>query len=134
MREEHPVILFDGYCNLCSGVVRFVARHDKKGIFRFAPLQSDTGRRLLEAHHLTAITGQSFVLVENGIAYTASDAALRLAGSLPWYWKWTRIFRIIPGTWRDAVYALIARNRYRWFGRKDSCMLPGPELRSRFLP
>ena len=132
--EAHPIILFDGYCNLCSGVVRFVAKHDREGLFRFAPLQSGTGRRLLEAYGLSAIMGKTFVLVENGKAYTASDAALRLAARLPWYWKWTQAIHLIPKGWRDGVYQLIAHNRYRWFGKNDNCMLPGPELRDRFLP
>ena len=130
---EHPVVLFDGVCNFCNGMVNFLIRQDKKGIFRFAALQSETGQKLLEQHHLPKTDFDSFVLIENGKVYTSSTAGLRLYGKLPWYWKWTQLFWIIPRPLRNAVYALIARNRYRWFGKKEQCMLPTPDVRSRFL-
>ena len=130
---DQSVIIFDGLCNLCSSVVRFVAKHDHKGTFLFAPMQSRAGQQLLQQYGLGEIKGQTFVLVQDGRAYTASNAALQVAKALPWYWQWTRVLRFIPRRLRDGAYFLIARNRYRWFGRKQSCMIPGPELRGRFL-
>jgi len=123
-----PIILFDGACNLCEGSVQFVIRHDAAGIFQFASLQSSTGLRL-RAEHKVAI--DSVVLVEEGRAYVESEAAWRIAARLGIPWSWLRFLRFLP--FRDAFYRLVARNRYRWFGRKDVCWLPSPELQRRFL-
>jgi predicted DCC family thiol-disulfide oxidoreductase YuxK len=131
--DENPVILFDGLCNFCNGAINFVLKQDKKGIFRFAPLQSEAGRRLLQQYHLPTDEFESFVLIDDGKVYTKSSAALRVMNKLPWYWKEAQIFRVIPTIFRDAIYEFIARNRYKWFGKKDQCMLPTPEMRSRFL-
>jgi predicted DCC family thiol-disulfide oxidoreductase YuxK len=131
--DENPVILFDGVCNFCNGAINFVLKQDKKGIFRFAPLQSEAGRRLLQQYHLPTDEFESFVLIDDGKVYTKSSAALRVMNKLPWYWKEAQIFRVIPTIFRDAIYDFIARNRYKWFGKKDQCMLPTPEMRSRFL-
>jgi predicted DCC family thiol-disulfide oxidoreductase YuxK len=131
--NQHPIILFDGACNFCNGVINFIIRQDKKGIFRFAPLQSESGQQLLQQYGLPQQHFDSFVLVEKGKAYKSSTAGLRLYNQLPWYWKWTQVFWIVPPFLRNAVYDLIARNRYKWFGRKEQCMVPSPELRSRFL-
>jgi predicted DCC family thiol-disulfide oxidoreductase YuxK len=128
-----PIILFDGVCNFCSSMVNFIIRQDKKRVFRFAALQSEAGQKLLEQYHLPREKFDSFFLIDNGKAYKSSTAGLRLYGRLPWYWKWTQIFWIVPRFLRDAVYNLIARNRYRWFGKKESCMVPTPEVRARFL-
>jgi predicted DCC family thiol-disulfide oxidoreductase YuxK len=131
--DENPVILFDGVCNFCNGAINFVLNQDKKGSFRFAPLQSEAGRRLLQQYHLPTDEFESFVLIDDGKVYTKSSAALRVMNKLPWYWKEAQIFRVIPTIFRDAIYDFIARNRYKWFGKKDQCMLPTPEMRSRFL-
>jgi len=129
----HPIILFDGVCNYCNAMVNFIIRRDKKKVFRFAPLQSEAAQKILLQNHLPQINFDSFILVENDKIYQRSDAALRLYNKLPWYWKWTQIFWIFPKFIRDGVYNVIARNRYKWFGKKDQCMVPAPEVRERFL-
>lgn len=130
---ENPVILFDGVCNFCNGMVNFLIRQDRKGILRFAALQSSSGQRLLGQYGLPLQSFNSFVLIEGGKVYTSSTAGLRLYKHLPWYWQWTQLFWIIPPFLRNAVYDLIARNRYRWFGRKEQCLVPTAEVRERFL-
>lgn len=127
-----PLILFDGVCNLCNGSVQFIIKRDKEAVFRFASLQSETGRKVLEQFHLPTDTFNSFVLLEDGKMYTRSTAALRVFSRVKG-WKWTGAFLYVPKFIRDGVYNLIARNRYRWFGKKDECMIPTPELKSRFL-
>ena len=129
----HPTLLFDGVCNLCNGSVQFILKRDKSGRFRFASLQSDAGRRLMTGHGLDPDALSSVVLIEDGRAYQESTAALRIARHLPGAWKLLRIFTVIPRPLRDAAYRLIARNRYRWFGKTEACWLPTPELRARFL-
>ena len=131
--EEHPIILFDGVCNFCNGAISFVLKQDKKGVFLFAPLQSEAGQKLLQQYKLPTKEFDSFVLIDNGQVYTKSAASLRVMNKLPWYWKETQVLKIIPATFRDAIYDFIARNRYKWFGKKKQCMVPTPEIRSRFL-
>jgi len=131
-------ILFDGVCNLCNGFVQFVIRYDATGQFRFAALQSEAARALLAAHgHPLALTAladpTSVMLVADGRVYTHSAAVLRIAGRLGGIWRLAAVGWLLPGTWRDALYRYVARNRYRWFGRQESCLLPTPELRARFL-
>ena len=128
-----PVILFDGVCNFCNGTVNFIIRQDKQNIFRFAPLQSAAGQKLLKEHNLPTDNFDSFVLIDNGKAYKSSTAGLRLYNKLPWYWQWTQIFWLVPKFIRDGVYNVIAKNRYKWFGKKEACMVPGPEMFDRFL-
>jgi predicted DCC family thiol-disulfide oxidoreductase YuxK len=128
-----PIILFDGVCNYCNSMVNFIIRQDKHKKFVFAPLQSSTGQQLLHRHHLPSSDFNSFVLIEQQKAYLRSSAALHVLNKLPWYWKWTQFFWIIPSFLRDAVYNLIARNRYKWFGKKETCMIPTPDLKARFL-
>ncbi len=131
--SDGPIILFDGVCNLCNGAVQYVIKHDREGIFRFASLQGEHGQRLLKQHNLPAAELSTFVLIKDGKAFTKSTAALLVAKQLNGVVKSLYIFRAIPAFVRDAVYNFIARNRYRLFGRKDSCMIPSPELRARFL-
>ena len=133
MMEDEPIILFDGVCNFCNGAVNFIIRQDKKGVFKFAPLQSNKGQELAEKHSLPKTNFDSFILIENGKVYKRSTAGLKLCNKLPWYWKWTQVFWIIPKFLRDAVYDFVAKNRYKWFGKKETCMIPTPEVRSRFL-
>jgi len=127
------VILFDGVCNFCNAGVNFIIRQDKKKVFRFAALQSEAGQQLLKDYYLPTKGFESFVLIDNGIVYQKSTAGLRVYGKLAWYWRWTQVFWIVPKGIRDAVYNFIARNRYKWFGKKDTCMIPTADLRSRFL-
>ena len=128
-----PVILFDGVCNLCNGFVQFVIARDPAGRFQFAALQSDSARRLLA--RLDGLGGipDSIVLVDNGRVYTRSAAALRIARGLPFPWSLARALIVVPRPLRDWLYDRVARHRYRWFGRKDVCVVPTPDLRARFL-
>jgi predicted DCC family thiol-disulfide oxidoreductase YuxK len=131
--QEPPIILYDGVCVLCSRVVRFVVRHDRAALFRFASMQSEPGRRLLARHGLPLDSWDSFVLVEDGAAYLKSTAFLRVVTRLSGPWPALAVGRFLPERLRDQAYDLVARNRYRLFGRRDSCMVPTPEVRSRFL-
>jgi predicted DCC family thiol-disulfide oxidoreductase YuxK len=128
-----PVLLFDGVCNLCNGAVRFVAERDPRGVFRFASLQSEAGQALLRQHGLRAGDFDSVVLVDGARVLTKSAAALAVAARLSGGWPALSAFRFVPRPLRDAVYDLVARHRYRVFGRTDECMIPTPELRGRFL-
>ena len=128
-----PIILFDGVCNLCNSSVQFVIKHDPDAVFKFASLQSDAGQKLLHKYNLTANNFNSFVLIEDNTAYTKSTAALKVAKQLAGLTKLLYGFIIVPPFIRNAVYNLIANNRYKWFGKKEECMLPSPLLQSRFL-
>ena len=130
--NEHPVILFDGVCNFCNGSVNFLIRLDKKARFRFSPLQSDFGQVMLKFEKLPP-QPDSFILVTGDKWYEKSSAALKILGLLPWYWKWTQIFWLVPKFLRDGLYEFISRNRYKWFGKKDQCVIPTPEVKHRFL-
>lgn len=125
-----PLILFDGVCNFCDATINFVIRHDKKDVFRFAPLQSATGIALLEKH---TFVGDSFVLVEDGKVYQRSTAALRVARRMGFPWNMAYALIIIPKPLRDGVYKWIAKNRYKWFGKKDVCMIPDQKVRAKFV-
>jgi predicted DCC family thiol-disulfide oxidoreductase YuxK len=131
--EEHPIILFDGVCNFCNGTINFIIKHDKKRVFRFAPLQSEVGKVLLNKYALSATDLDSFVLIYKGKAYKKTTAALHLYPLLGGGWKLVKVLWLFPAFIRDAGYDLIARNRYRWFGKKEACMIPSPEVRSLFL-
>lgn len=129
-----PIVLFDGVCNLCAWAVRFIIGRDPAGRFRFASLQSAAGRELLAHHGLPApAEPDSVVLIEGGRAYLRSDAALRIARGLRPPWPLVYAAVVVPRPIRDWAYNLIARNRYRWFGRQEACWLPTPALRARFL-
>ncbi|EKN70057.1 hypothetical protein BABA_06761 [Neobacillus bataviensis LMG 21833] len=126
------IILFDGECNLCDSSVQFIIKRDPVGKFKFASLQSAIGQELLKKHgHKTTIS--SFVLIENGKAYVKSGAAIRISKQLYGLWKVPTVFLVIPPFIRDNLYDVIAKNRYKWFGKKDSCLLPTPEWKDRFL-
>ena len=129
----HSVVLFDGVCNLCQWSVRFIIARDRRGAFRFAALQSHEGRALLAAHGATAALPDSIVLLEDGRAYTESTAVLRIARQLDGAWPLLYALVAVQRPLRDALYRIVARNRYRWFGRQQACMLPTPALRARFL-
>jgi predicted DCC family thiol-disulfide oxidoreductase YuxK len=131
--SDQPVILFDGVCNLCNSAVQYVIRRDPAGIFKFASLQSETGRELLKTYRLSPVEPDSFVLIQHHKAYTRSTAALKVARQLKGPSALLYGFIIVPAFIRNAVYNLIARNRYRWFGKQDECMVPTSALRQRFL-
>lgn len=128
-----PIILFDGVCNLCNASVDFVIKRDRQELFRFASLQGKAAHALLHEHQLPADTINTVILVEGGKVYTRSTAALRITRHLPFPWPLLSLFLVVPLFIRDLVYDVVARNRYRWFGRADTCRVPAPELRARFL-
>ncbi|QHE61812.1 DUF393 domain-containing protein [Rossellomorea vietnamensis] len=126
------IILFDGICNFCNKSVRFIIKRDAKGEFRFASLQSETGQKLLKKHNIPETT-DSFVLVDGEQASVESTAALKVSSKLKWPWKIFALLLVIPKPIRDSIYRIIARNRYRWFGKQESCMIPSKEIRERFI-
>ena len=126
-----PVIVFDGVCVLCNGWVRFLLRRDQ-GRYRFASMQSESGRALLSAHGLDADDPASFLLVDNGVAWTDTDAIRRVLSGLGGAWRVAALIGMIPRFLRDPLYRNIARNRYRWFGT-TTCTVPDEAQRSRFL-
>lgn len=130
---QFSIILFDGVCNFCNNSINFVMDRDTKGVFKFASLQSDIGQELLKQKGLKTSDFDSIVLFKNGTVYQKSDAALEIARELNGLWSWLYIFKIVPRFIRDFFYNIIARNRYRWFGKTEACRLPTPELRARFL-
>jgi predicted DCC family thiol-disulfide oxidoreductase YuxK len=130
---DGPLVLYDGQCGLCNRSVQWILGHDARGRFRFAALQSEMGRALLERHGLPAGEMNSVVLVDGGAAFTKSRAALRIAGGMDAPWPLLRAFAIVPRPLADLAYDFVARHRYRWFGRSEACMLPPPEVRARFL-
>lgn len=133
MPAAPPIILFDGVCHLCAWSVQFIIKRDPQSIFRFTALQSESGKRIMRQHGLDETALNSFILVEDGHAWSESNAALRVCKHLPWPWRWLPLFLLIPCVLRDPVYRFIARNRYRWFGKSEACMMPTPEMRARFL-
>jgi predicted DCC family thiol-disulfide oxidoreductase YuxK len=127
-----PVILFDGVCNLCDRSVQFILKRDPNGYFKFASLQSESGQKLLTKHGFNTDIN-SFVLVEDEKVFVKSSAALRVCLRLKGAWKMLSILRFIPPSIRDFFYDIVAKNRYKWFGKKESCMLPSPQWKNRFL-
>jgi predicted DCC family thiol-disulfide oxidoreductase YuxK len=124
--SPHGLILFDGVCVLCSRACGFVSKRDRRGYFRFVPMQSAEGRPLAGQLGINSDRPDSFAFVANGQASVKSEAVLRIARELPG-WQWTWLFRFIPRAIRDAIYDLVARNRYRLFGRRDACILPNSD-------
>jgi predicted DCC family thiol-disulfide oxidoreductase YuxK len=134
-RQDAPraVVLFDGVCNLCNGFVRFVIPRDPLRHVRFAALQSEAARRLMVQTGVTPGDADSIVLFEGQRAFVRSDAALRIARQLRFPWPLLYGLVVVPRPIRDWAYDIVARNRFRWFGRRDVCMMPGPETQDRFL-
>jgi predicted DCC family thiol-disulfide oxidoreductase YuxK len=130
---EKPVVLFDGVCNFCNRWVNFAIRHDKKGRLRFATLQSDYARKLLESHHVAPENNSSVILLDNGNIYTRSGAVLRITRYLDGGWKIFYGLSIIPRFVRDPLYNWVARKRYAWFGKRDTCMIPTASQKERFI-
>lgn len=128
-----PVLLFDGVCNLCSSSVQFVLKRNDKENVQFASLQSDFAANALKQSELPVDYLNSLVLLEQGKTYVKSDAALQLAKHLNGLWKLGSIFLIVPKFIRNPVYDWVAKNRYRWYGKKDACWIPEPKWKSRFL-
>ena len=127
------IILFDGVCNFCNGSVKFIIERDKEAYFKFAPLQSDVGEKLLRENGVDKVETDSVVLIEDGKVYTRTTAALRIARRLSGAWRWFYGFIVVPSFVRDVFYKLFAKYRYKMFGKQEACMLPTPEVRERFL-
>jgi predicted DCC family thiol-disulfide oxidoreductase YuxK len=128
-----PIVLYDGVCGLCSRLVQWILKHDPQGHFRFAALQSELGQALLERYDLPTDDLDTFVLVQDGEAYTRSRGGLQVAAGLQGPWRALSALRAVPRPLADWVYNRVAGNRYRIFGRSEACMLPPPEVRARFL-
>jgi predicted DCC family thiol-disulfide oxidoreductase YuxK len=127
------VVVFDGVCNLCSHTVQFILAHEKSPSLQFASVQSAAGARIMHQHGLDPKDAKTFVLVERGEAYFQSEAAIRIASHLRQPWRALGLLRIVPRPVRDWLYDAVARNRYRWLGRRDVCMVPSAAMASRFL-
>ena len=125
------IILFDGVCNLCSFSVNFIIKHDKKGYFHFASIQSKRGKALIEKYALKEL--DSIILLQDDKAYIYSDAVLHIAKALDGWYRYLYIFRLIPRVFRDAIYRVVAKYRYRVFGKQESCMMPTESICQRFL-
>lgn len=131
--KSSKLILFDGVCNLCNNSVTFVIKRDRKDVFKFAALQSEIGATLVRKHQIDTAKTDSILLIEGDRVYTKSTAALRIAKELCCAWPLLYGFIVVPVFFRNWVYDWVARNRYRWFGKRDSCMIPTPELQKKFL-
>ncbi len=131
--NNNPILLFDGYCNLCNSSVQFILKHEKNTDLLFTSLQSETGVNLLKQYNINPMNLDSLVLIKNNTVYTKSAAALRLAPYLKGLYPILYVLLIVPPFIRNAVYDYVARNRYKWFGKSDSCMMPEKSLVKRFL-
>jgi predicted DCC family thiol-disulfide oxidoreductase YuxK len=131
--DNTAIVLFDGVCNFCDDSINRIIRHDKNNHFRFAPLQSETGKKLSHQYGIDPSKTDSIILVEDGKVYTRSSAILRITKSMNRLYPLMYGFLIVPPFIRDAVYDLVARNRYKWFGKKESCMIPTAAVRAKFL-
>ncbi len=131
--KEKGIILFDGVCNMCNASVNFIIDRDKANKFKFASLQSETGKYLLVKFQKDAEKLDSVVLITQDKLYDKSSAALKIASMLPFPYPLSILFRVFPKALRDIVYDYIAKNRYKWFGKKDACRIPDAETKSRFL-
>lgn len=130
---EPPLVLFDGVCNLCNGAVQWILRRDRRARFVFASLQSEAAAAALRAAGQSGPLPDSIVLLDGGKVLVRTDAVIGIARRLGFPWSMAVVFLVVPRFVRDPVYAWVARNRYRWFGKRESCMVPTKELRARFL-
>ena len=131
--EHRPIIIFDGVCNLCESSVIFLIQRDKSGKFKFASAQSEAGINLQNRYGINPLVPETMVLIKNGVVYTKSDAAIEIVKNLNGVWKILSAAKLVPKSLRDWAYSKIAKNRYEWFGKKDSCMIPSLDIRNRFL-
>jgi predicted DCC family thiol-disulfide oxidoreductase YuxK len=132
--KDKKIILFDGVCNLCDSAVQFVIKHDKKDLFRFVSLQSELGQKIISHIGLSTSEIDSTILYEPGKGYYyRSDVAFKILKEINGIYKILLVFSILPKKVLDNIYDFVAKNRYRWFGKKESCMIPTPELKAKFL-
>ncbi len=128
-----PLILFDGTCNFCNSTINFVIRKENTNVIKFTTLQSDKGQAVLKQFGWPTDDFKSFLFIENDHLYSHSTGALRVCKYLKKPWKWASIFLYLPKWLRDPFYNVVAKNRYKWFGTRDTCMIPTPEIRAKFL-
>ncbi|AIQ72795.1 MULTISPECIES: thiol-disulfide oxidoreductase DCC family protein [Paenibacillus] len=133
LMKDKSIVLIDGVCHLCQGVVRFIIPRDPEAKFLFAPLQNEIAANLMKESGLQPGQLNTVILLENGVYYTESAAVLRIARKLRFPWPAAYVFILVPRPLRNALYRYVAKNRYRWFGRDEQCMLPTPEIKRRFL-
>jgi predicted DCC family thiol-disulfide oxidoreductase YuxK len=131
--DDHPIIVFDGYCALCSGWANFVLRHDRAAAYRLLSAQSRLGRALYVHYGLDPEDYETNILIADGVAWFKSEGSIRMAEGLGFPWALAGIFRILPLPWRDALYKAVARNRLRLFGRRAACYVPDQRHTDRFL-
>lgn len=131
--NDTAIILFDGICNLCNSSVNFIIQHDKRNRFTFASIQSVVGQELLKKYHIDGSITDSLVLIENNCSFIRSTASLRIAKHLNGLYPLLYALILIPPFIRNGVYDLIAKNRYKWFGKKEECMIPTEETRKKFI-
>jgi predicted DCC family thiol-disulfide oxidoreductase YuxK len=131
--DDRPIIVFDGYCALCSGWVSFILRHDRHATYRLLPAQSPIGHALYVHYGLDPQDYETYILLQNGVACFKSEATIAMTQGLGFPWSLAGALRVAPRSWRDRLYALVARNRFRIFGRRASCYRPGPHQQDRFL-
>lgn len=130
---QQPIILFDGICNFCNSAVNFTIKRNKKANIRFAAMQSEAGQRILKQYSLPLNEMQSFIFIDQGNVYFQSTAAIRVCRYLRGLWPLCYGFIIVPKFIRDGIYSWIARNRYKWFGVRQECMIPTADVKARFL-
>ena len=131
--ELEDLIIFDGICNFCSGAVRFIVNRDTKSRFRFMPMQTDLGQEILTQHNYDPEDTQTFLLLTAGCVLDKTDAAFEILKAFSWQWQPLRLLGVLPKSLRDWFYDQLATNRYRWFGKKEACMVPDDELKPRFI-
>lgn len=131
--DNRHIVIFDGVCNFCNSAVNFIIKRDPDGIFAFTPMQSDLAHELTERFKVQNVSVDTFVLIKNDQCYVFSDAALEIAKDLKGLWFLFNVVKIVPRPIRDAAYKLLARNRYKLFGKTDTCMVPSEEVKSRFV-
>lgn len=133
MEQEKPIVLFDGHCNLCNNVVQFIIKHDPNAKILFSSLQGNHGQSLLRRHDLPTQDFDTFLLLKKGILYDRSTAFLEVCKELDGPINQIQVLRMIPKGFRDSLYSFVAKNRYSIFGKSETCLIPSPELKSRFL-
>ncbi len=131
--NKPDIVIFDGICNFCNGAVNFIIKRDPNASFAFTPMQSPLAKELMAQYKIDNVGIDTFVLIKDGQCLVFSSAALEISKGLSGYWYLFNIFKLVPSPIRDVVYKLFARNRYRLFGKTDSCMVPSPDVKSRFV-